>query len=170
MSQHDDDSRWALGTVGDERLLLTGFLDFQRDALERKLGGLSPDQLRIRSVPPSQISLIGLVRHLASVERWYFQNVLSGIDAPSLYVYETNEAFLGVDDADVESDLATWRRQCEASREAVAARSLDAVGTVPGTDRQLTGRWLVTHMIDEYARHLGHADLVREAIDGATGE
>ena len=164
------DSRWALGTVTDDRALLTGFLDFQRDALARKLAGLSAEQLRSRSVPPSQISLIGLVRHLASVERWYFQNVLAGVDAPSLYVYETNEAFLGVDGADCDGDVERWRRECEASSEVVATRPLDAIGTIPGTDRALTARWIVMHMIDEYARHLGHADLVREAIDGTTGE
>ena len=170
MSERDHDSRWALGPVTDERALLTGFLDFQRDALARKLAGLSAEQLRSRSVPPSQISLIGLVRHLASVERWYFQNVLAGAEAASLYVYETNEAFLGVDVADCEADLGTWRRECEASRQIVATRSLDAVGTIPSTDQQLTARWIVLHMVDEYARHLGHADLVREAIDGTTGE
>src|SRR5688500_4185533 len=109
MTDLDDDSRWALGPVTDERTELAGFLEFQRHALERKLGGLGDSQLRMRPVPPSEISLIGLVRHIASVERWYFQNVLTGSDATSLYLYETNEAFLAVDDANGAEALATWR-------------------------------------------------------------
>jgi hypothetical protein len=170
MSDLDDDSRWALGSVTDERTVLAGFLEFQRDALERKLAGLGDSQLRMRPVPPSEISLIGLVRHIASVERWYFQNVLTGSDATSLYLYETNEAFLAVDDANGTEALATWRAECATSRRIADSLPLDTIGVIPGTEQQLTLRWIMIHMIDEYARHLGHADLVREAIDGTTGE
>jgi hypothetical protein len=170
MSDPDDDSRWALGPMTDERTVLAGFLEFQRDALERKLAGLGDLQLRMRSVPPSEISLIGLVRHIASVERWYFQNVLTGSDATSLYIYETNEAFLAVDQANGAEALATWRAECAISRRIADSLPLDTIGVIPGTQQQLTLRWIMIHMIDEYARHLGHADLVREAIDGSTGE
>jgi hypothetical protein len=164
-----DDERFLLTPESSERELLTTFLDHQRAALVRKCEGLDDEQLRSRPVPPSDISLIGLVRHLATVERWYFQAVLVDSFPGSLYDHESDEAFRGVDSATWSESVATWSSEVDASRRITSALELDAIGTLPGGGR-LTLRWVLLHMIDEYARHLGHADLVRESIDGVTGE
>jgi hypothetical protein len=163
------DSRFALPFDANERLLLTTFLDFQRDALSRKCSGLTDEQLRSRPVPSSNVSLIGLVRHLAGVERWYFQAVIADHFPGPIFDFESDAAFNDVADASGAENLAIWQGEVDTSRRITAERSLGAVGcTSDGTRVSL--RWVLVHMIDEYARHLGHADIVREAIDGASGE
>jgi uncharacterized damage-inducible protein DinB len=155
----------------DERATLAGFLDFQRATLAWKCAGLTDEQLRQRAVPPSSMSLIGLVRHLADVERSWFRRVFSKLDDPPLYYSddEPDGEFDNVDTADVAEAFATWQLECAFAREAVAAApSLEVTGS--GTTRSYSLRWIMTHMIEEYARHNGHADLLRERIDGATGE
>ena len=112
---------------------------------------------------------------LAECERGWFRNVLLGEDLPDLYsTPEDRDAdFNAVDSADVAEEIATFERECEAAREAVAAvPDLDALGKKPDqrTGAQFSLRWILTHMIEEYARHNGHADLLRERIDGATGD
>lgn len=157
--------------VADERTSLTQFLDWQRQTLEMKVGGLTTDQLREKAVPPSAISLLGLVRHLAEVERSWFRNVINGEQVPSYWGrgadgYRTD---FEVDDADPDQALEVWREACAQSRAIVdAAESLDVVGHHGGEEFSL--RYVLTHMIEEYARHNGHADFLRERIDGATGE
>lgn len=165
-----DDSRWAIAADADERAVLTGFLEFQRSALVRKCDGLTDEQLRLRPVATSALSLIGLVRHLATVERWYFQAVIADAFPGSLYDHETNAAFLDTDAATKAEALATWAAEVEAARRVTGQHPLDAVGVIPSTGHPVSLRWVLTHMIDEYARHLGHADVVRELIDGSTGE
>ncbi|WP_190136670.1 DinB family protein [Streptomyces longispororuber] len=157
--------------VADERTLLNAFLDAQRATLARKCAGLTPNQLRRWAVPPSSLSLLGLVRHLAEVERGWFRCVLLGEpDKPHWVGPKGDESVQwDVDDADVEEAFRVWRAECERSRAAVAAaRDLDVTGSHDGTAYSL--RHILTHMIEEYARHNGHADLLRERIDGATGE
>lgn len=135
-----------------------------------KCAGLTPEQLRERAVPPSNLSLLGLVRHLADTERKWFGLVLSGEELPNFWTTgpaELDHAF-AVDGADPEEAFARWRAECARSRE-IAAKlpSLDHVGYEGETEFSL--RFVLTHMIDEYARHAGHADLLRERIDGTTG-
>jgi uncharacterized damage-inducible protein DinB len=155
----------------DERDMLTAWLDFHRDTLAWKCDGLTDDQLRQRSVPPSSMSLLGLVRHMAEVERSWFRRVLNGEDAPPRYYTDTNPdgEFDDVDAADVAEGFAAWRADCARARELVAAApSLDVTGE--RRDERFSLRWILVHMIEEYARHNGHADLLRERIDGVVGD
>lgn len=157
--------------VGDEWATLTSVLQWQRDTLMMKCAGLSDEQLRRRAVAPSGLSLLGLVRHLADVERGWFRNVVAGEEVRGYF--SKNEAGewtdFHVDDADVAGSFALWEDSCARSRAIVdAAGSLDVTGSYEGQDYSL--RYVLAHMIEEYARHNGHADLLREAIDGTTGE
>ena len=164
------DERFLLSPGSSERELLITFLEFQRNALIRKCAGLTDDQLRSRPIPSSTLSLVGLVRHLATVERWYFQAVIDGHFPGSLFDHESDEAFSDVDSATGEAAFGTWSREVNVSRRITEEHELDATGTIPPDGPTLTLRWVLLHMIDEYARHLGHADVLREAIDGAIGE
>jgi hypothetical protein len=126
--------------------------------------------LRARPLPTTNLSLLGLVRHLADVERSWFRRRLAGEDAPPIF-YTQAQPDLDIDpppDADPDADFAAWRAEVAACDAAVAGRDLDDT-FVSRTDT-LSLRWLYGHMIEEYARHNGHADLIRQAIDGATGE
>ncbi len=151
--------------------MLNAWLDFHRATLAWKCEGLTDGQLRERSVPPSTLSLLGLVRHMAEVERGWFRQGLAGEDLPDLYQTEQDRDadINGAQTADVEEAFATWRAECEAARKAeAAAPSLEV--TFAGKHRQYSLRWILVHMIEEYARHNGHADLLRERIDGETGD
>jgi uncharacterized damage-inducible protein DinB len=156
--------------AGDERATLQGYLDYHRDTLMWKCAGLTPDQLRARPLPTTNLSLLGLVRHLADVERSWFRRRLAGEDAPPIFYTEV-EPELDIDppqDADPDADFAVWRAEVDACTAVATGRGLDETFTAwPG---QVSLRWLYGHMIEEYARHNGHADLLRQAIDGATGE
>ena len=157
--------------IADERTTLTGFLDFQRATLERKCAGLSDDQLRERAVPPSQLSLLGIVRHMAEVERNWFRTVLEGAEMETIFwpPLDWQRTFRELDQASTAESFAIWRAECAHSRALVtAAPSLEVTGWRRG--EQIGLRWVLTHMIEEYARHNGHADLIRQAIDGAVGE
>ena len=155
--------------------MLVAWLEFHRETLAVKCEGLTPDQLRERSVPPSSLSLLGLVRHMAEVERGWFRNVLDGQDLPGRYFTEDNPdgEFDDVDTADPDEAFASWRVECAIARDIVAkAVSLEDTGSKirKGEERVYSLRWILIHMIEEYARHNGHADLLRERIDGVTGE
>jgi uncharacterized damage-inducible protein DinB len=156
---------------GDERATLAGFLDWQRATLAWKCDGLTDSQLRERAVPPSSMSLLGLVRHMIRVERGWFRVTLAGEDRAIAYASAPgwDEAWDEVDTADVAEALAGWHAACDESRAAVAAAPSLDVTAIDG-DERFSLRWIMTHMIEEYARHNGHADLLRERIDGATGE
>jgi uncharacterized damage-inducible protein DinB len=158
-----------------ERDMLTGWLDYHRATLALKCEGLTDDQLRERAVPPSGLSLIGLVRHLTECERGWFRKVLLGEDLPGIYYTDEDPDgdFNNVASADSATVFETWEQECALAREAVAATpGLGALsqGRSRGTSEQFSLRWILTHMIEEYARHNGHADLLRERIDGATGD
>jgi hypothetical protein len=144
----------------DERTLLDGWLDHYRLGVLRKVSALTAEQLVQRSCPPSTMSLIGLVRHLTEMERVYAQR-LAEPDLPMRYVTDT-EPDADFDDVaahDARADLLTFTEHWERSREVMAGLPLDD-----------TLRWHYLYLTKEYARHLGHADLLRERIDGATGE
>ena len=157
--------------VGDERTMLTSFLDYHRATLALKCEGLDTEQLRRRAVPPSAMSFLGLVRHLADVERNWFRRVLAGEDAPPLF-YSADDPdgeFDHVDQADPAEAFTFWRDECAHARELVAAAdSLEVTGLRRGEPVSL--RFILVHMIEEYSRHNGHADLLRERIDGVVGE
>ncbi|MFD9501807.1 DinB family protein [Streptomyces sp. NPDC060035] len=156
-----------------ERPMLEGWLDYHRETLAVKCAGLTDTQLREASVPPSEFTLLGLVRHLAEVERGWFREVLVGEDVPPIYgTDEDPDGEFHLTEADTwEEAQATWRAEIEVARVNAAKFELDGLSV--GLSRRgmpFTLRWIYTHMIEEYARHNGHADLVRERIDGATGE
>jgi hypothetical protein len=154
----------------DEARMLAAWLDYHRKTLALKCEGLTVEQLRRRAVPPSSLSLLGLVRHLSEVERYWYQVVLLGGESVPLY-YTDEEPDLdihGVDDADPEEAFAVWRRQLDLAERAVAGLSLDTVGRTRRRGQDVTLRYIQTHMIEEYARHNGHADLLRETLDGVT--
>ena len=158
-----------------EREMLTGWLDYHRATLAWKCEGLTDDQLRERAVPPSGLSLIGLVRHLTECERGWFRKVLLGEDLPGLYYTDEDPDgdFNNVGSADAATVLRTWERECAGARDAVAGvKDLDTLSEQGdrSTGQPFSLRWILTHMIEEYARHNGHADLLRERIDGATGD
>ncbi|TDC06982.1 DinB family protein [Nonomuraea longispora] len=164
------DTRIPPPRTGDERTVLNNWLEWHRGTLAVKCAGLTDDQLRLCSAPPSTLSLLGLLRHMAHVERSWFRRVLNGEDIPKLWDKDRdNDAdFNGAGKASVEEAFATWRAEVERARAISAATPLDAVGEHRGSD--YSHRWILVHMIEEYARHNGHADLLRERIDGATGE
>ncbi|KOG87835.1 DinB family protein [Streptomyces varsoviensis] len=166
-----DGARTEPPPTGDERTALTSTLDWHRATFELKCSGVPLDRLSEKGIPPSGLSLHGLIRHLAAVERWWFRIQFAGERVPQLY-YSDDEPDQDFDDlaGDPTVALAVWRAECEWSREIVAgAASLDATGTRHRTGEPVSLRRILVNMIAEYARHNGHADLLRERIDGATG-
>ncbi|MCZ2817226.1 DinB family protein [Modestobacter sp. VKM Ac-2984] len=163
-----------------ERPAVQAWLEYQRGTLLTKCAGLTPEQLGERSVPPSPLSLRGLVRHMTEVEQGWFRHVLDGQDVPDLYSSpgDWDGDFHGVGrDADepdtVAREFARLAEECQVSREiADGFGSLDDLsrGRTSRSREQVSLRWVYLHMIEEYARHNGHADLLRERIDGATGD
>jgi uncharacterized damage-inducible protein DinB len=159
--------------VAGEREAVQAWLDYHRATLLFKCAGLTGDQLARRAVPPSSLSLLGLVRHMAEVERSWFRRRFRG-QAEAGYLYCSDEHPDGdfdlTDPARAEQDLAAYRRECELADAAVADAALDDTYNVPRTGSPMDLRWIYLHMIEEYARHNGHADFLREQIDGATGD
>ncbi|MFE0193571.1 DinB family protein [Streptomyces sp. NPDC058989] len=163
--------RRELPTVAGEREMLQGWLDFHRDTLLAKCAGLTADQLAERSSPPSSLTLLGLVRHMTDVERSWFRIRFAGERIGNHHFTEENPDadFDDLDPAAAEANFAALRAEIEACDKAVADRGLDETFTAR-RGRTLSLRWIYVHMIEEYARHNGHADLLRERIDGATGD
>ena len=160
---------------GGEATTLQGFLRWQRETLELKCAGLSPEQLARRSVPPSTLSLLGLVRHLADVERSWFRRGLAGEDARPLFATreDPDGDFNGAvaDPEVVARAWSAWRGEVEYADRFVAATPDLLSVSVEDPDRgPLSLRWVLVHMIEEYARHIGHADLLRQLIDGRVGQ
>ena len=153
--------------TGPERGNLDGFLDWYRGTLLWKCAGLTGAQLAERAVPPSDLSLLGLVRHMTEVERSWFRTRFHGEDLPTVFPSH-DAAFEDADPASAEADFAAYEAEVALARAAVAGASLDEVFTSERSG-QRSLRWIYTHMIEEYARHCGHADLLRERIDGVKG-
>jgi uncharacterized damage-inducible protein DinB len=173
----EKDPRIEPPTAGSELATLTGFLGWHRGTLELKCSGLDPAALARRSVEPSSLSLLGIVRHMADVERTWFRRIMAGQDAPPL--------FSSPEDRDGDFDNArpdpalvaeawrAWHEEVAFADEFVAAApDLDLPAERPTSDgrHRMSLRWVLNHMIEEYARHNGHVDLLRERIDGAVGE
>jgi len=161
------DTREKLSRTGAEREKL----DWQRKTFELKCSGVPSARLSEKGIPPSGLSLHGLVRHLTGVERWWFRVQFAGQDVPLIY-YSDEDPDQDFDslDGDAGEALAVWRAECDRAREIVAgASSLDQTGTLRRSGEPISLRRILVNMIAEYARHNGHADLLRERIDGATG-
>ena len=166
----DQDPRVDGGWDNNERAVLLGQLAYRRLTLEMKCSGLDAAQLASRPIPPSDLSLLGLVRHLASVEHYWFRQVLAGERGPGLYCDATgqDEAFdVAADPVMVEEAWTTWRG--EVAHTEALLEGCDDLGEL-GTGRAIPVREVLVHLIREYAQHLGHADLLRERIDGRVGQ
>jgi uncharacterized damage-inducible protein DinB len=167
------DPREGGSLVGDERSTLTEFLRVQRLTLQLKCDGLDAEQLARRAAEPSTMSLLGLVRHLAEVERSWFRRRFAGQDVPKRYQTEAEPDgdFDGAvaDQAVVEEAWAAWRDEVAFAEQFTRDTDFDFVG-MTSDGEPISLRALLVHMVEEYARHNGHADLLRERIDGRLGE
>jgi uncharacterized damage-inducible protein DinB len=156
-----------------DREALRSWLEWHRATLLVKCEGLDAAGLAARPVPTSMLSLHGLVRHMAEVERSWFQRWWSEADVAMIYCTDANEDgdFELADGSTWDADLAIYLEQCALSRRIeAAADSLDMMTRRPGRDFTIDRRWIMLHMIEEYARHNGHADLIRELVDGTVGD
>lgn len=165
------DQREGPDFLATDRASLDGWLDFYRETLPVKVAGLTAEQLCRRPVPPSTLSLLGIVRHLSKVERYWTLNIVAGVNEERLYCRDS--LFGDFDDTDLEqaaADVQRYDDEVRAARSRTAEVS-DLDAPLPGLreGQQLNLRWVLTHLIEEYARHLGHVDLLRECIDGQTG-
>ncbi|MFI6831634.1 DinB family protein [Kribbella sp. NPDC050241] len=148
---------------------MIAFLQWHRETLELKCADLKPEQLGERAVQRSGLSLLGLVRHAAETERFWFRRVMAGEEAPP--VFDVPDAFdvTGADAAMVDQAWDAWRAEVAFANKFVeAAPDLDVIGDEPG-EGPVSLRWVLMHLLEEYARHNGHADLLREQLDGAVG-
>jgi uncharacterized damage-inducible protein DinB len=153
-----------------EREMLKAWLEFHRVTLLLKCEGLDDAARKSRPVASSKLSLHGLVRHMAEVERnWFRRVLLQDAEASPIWYDPTIEdsELVPLDDANWEADLRAWQAECDASRRAAASRALDDTGVRHGEPCSL--RWIYVHMMEEYARHNGHADLLRELTDAHVG-
>jgi hypothetical protein len=173
----DDDPRENGPRLGDERVTLVEALRCQRLTLEMKCAGLDAEAMARRSVPPSTMSLLGLVRHLADGERATFRVMMSGQDVPRLFGSGDGDFDGAVPDPQVVAEAwDAWRAEVDfAARFVSGVPSLDLTGDDPLNEHGSGGgpmslREALVGMIEEYARHMGHADLLRERIDGRLGQ
>jgi uncharacterized damage-inducible protein DinB len=157
--------------IGGEREMLRAFLDYHRATLAMKCEGLSDEDLRRASSPPSTLTLLGLVRHMAEVERTWFRIVINEEDIPFVWSDERDYQVAYDASAATRSEaFDAWQAEVEHSRRIEeSAESLDVTGHQPKWEEDVSLRLVMLHMIHEYARHNGHADFLREAIDGTVG-
>jgi uncharacterized damage-inducible protein DinB len=150
-------------------VILDEFLNFYRAVFRRKAEGLDDDEARRAACPPSELTVMGLVRHMAEVERGWFRRRIAGEDAgPIYYSDDDHDGDLHVGPTDTLGEaLVTWDAEVDLARAILGDVTLDDLDRERG---QYSVRWILVHMIEEYARHCGHLDLIREAIDGQTGD
>lgn len=159
--------------AGDELATLSGFLDYQRQTVLLKCAGLSPQQLITPASPPSELRLLGIVRHLILVERGWLAECFAGEPETEPFGTQTDADLLidTADEASVAATFAMYAEQVARSRAIVAAAEPTQPSVVAASSgKPFSLRWILVHLIEEYARHNGHADLLREALDGAIGE
>jgi len=160
----------ATTRIGSEAEILRSWLDFHRQTLRWKVGGLTPGQAATASVDPSGLSLLGLVRHLTDCERWWFRVVAGGQDTlDELFPREGEDLLEALPESAFE-DLARFEEEVAAGNRVLDVSDLDAEVPRPGGSGAYSVRWVLIHMVEEYARHNGHADLIRERLDGAIGD
>ncbi|MEU0135146.1 DinB family protein [Streptomyces sp. NPDC006296] len=166
-----DDPRTGPPVAGGERETLRAFLDYHRATLAMKCEGLDDEQLRQRSMPPSTLSLLGLVRHMAEVERAWFRRVFEDHEAPM--VWSDRIDFQAAYDASASTRaeaFGAWEAEVEHARRIERqADSLDLTGLQPRWGHEVSLRMVMVHVLLEYGRHNGHADLLREGVDGTVG-
>lgn len=152
--------------------MLNSFLDYHRATLVQKVSGVSEEDLRRKAVPTSSLSLLGLVKHLAYVERSWFQRWFKDEDVFFPWTPEDLDADFRIEpDETTAGIIRFYQEEIDKSRRIVETASLDDLAAKPGSHGERASlRWIMFHMIEETARHNGHADLLREAIDGVTGE
>jgi hypothetical protein len=166
--------------TADEATTLWSFLDYYRSILIRKAEGITEAQARI-TLGPSDLTLIGLVRHMAEVERGWFRRRFMDIDCALLYCGDAARGedpdgdFHAADDDTVDDALRALCEEIDFARSSVQGVSLDTLARADPSWNRIPGwrptlRWIAVHMIEEYARHCGHADLLRQAVDGSTGD
>ena len=156
---------------GDEHAQLTGWLDFYRATLLNKCAGLDLDALTRRPVAASTLTLLGLLRHMTRVEQVWFESTFANFAAASYYEVDTDPDadFNDLASHSLEQVVANFHAACARSRQLSNGRDLGAMAAALRRGREVDLRWIHLHMIEEYARHCGHADLLRELIDGSTG-
>jgi len=158
--------------VSDERTSLEAWLNYHRQTLLWKSSGLTGEQLTERPIGSSTLSLLGLVRHMGEVERWWFRRNFGGEPIGDLFCtpeYPDGDFDL-TDAGNSEADFAAFTAECEAADRAAGGHGLDETFVHPRRGNEIDLRWVYVHMIEEYARHNGHADLIRELVDGTTGD
>lgn len=167
----NDFARQDPPTNAPEKETLETFLDYHRATLLQKVAGLDDADLR-RSFVPSGTNLLSLVKHLAYVERWWFQHIFAGEDTDFPWTDEDPDAEFRVEPHETTADvIAFYQQEARLSRDIVQRGALGDVAKRTGRPgEKLTLRWIIVHMIEETARHNGHADILRELTDGATGE
>lgn len=164
--------------AADERTTLTSFLDYYRATLIVKAEGLTDEEARTANIPPSDLSIMGLIRHMAEVERSWFRRWFVEEDAPPLFYgdHDRDGDLHPGDEDTLAGAIDAYTAEIERARAITdAALSLDDLAAHTSTEPERAGfrpslRWILVHMIEETARHAGHADLLRERIDGATGD
>ena len=152
----------------DERSVLLGYLTYHSTVLARKAEGITDEQARRAASPPSTLTLLGLIRHMTDVERWWFRRVQLAEDVPALF--EEDEEWQLPPDATIAQGLAAYWDEIEVIDRQLETASMDDHNEGEPRRGQHTLRRTIVHMIEEYARHCGHADLLREVIDGSTGD
>ena len=157
------------GRVGDERTTLIEFLDYFRAVLLRKAEGLTEEQARV-TVAASELHMLGLIRHMVEVEHGWFVCGMGGRERDTIFDYTTDpdDDFHPSADDTLAEALDMYRRKIIEADEVIAASELDQLAV--DTSEPTNLRWILVHLIEELARHCGHADLIRESIDGATGD
>lgn len=165
-----------LQPTGDETTTLHAFLDYQRTILIRKAEGITDEQAG-RTIEPSDLSLLGLIRHMAEVERNWFKRRFSALEAPPLFYgdHDPDGDFHPSANETLEEAMAALHDEIDFARTATAGVPLDTLAAAAPLTQRIPGwqpnlRWILVHMIEEYARHCGHADLLRQRIDGAVGD
>ncbi|WP_190134197.1 DinB family protein [Streptomyces longispororuber] len=159
----------------DERAMLEAWLDFHRATLALKCAGLEDGPLRRAAASPSSMTLLGLLQHMAEVERNWFQRVFAGLAVAPVFGEDNPDGFALRPERGLDEVRAAWEAEVARGRELIATASLDDSGRLSERDAGVVGdravslRWIMMHMIEEYARHNGHADLLRERVDGVTG-
>jgi Protein of unknown function (DUF664) len=165
-----DPARTEPPLAGDELPTLSGFLDYLREAIVIKATGLDDEALR-RPMTPSGVCLLGIVKHLAYVERWWFAHTFGGNDVEFPWTDDDPDADWRIEPGDSTTDIITlYLAECERSRKLTAAAAPAQMSARPRRGEFYSLRWILTHMIEETGRHAGHADILRELIDGHTGE
>jgi uncharacterized damage-inducible protein DinB len=165
------DSRVGPPTFGTEREMLRAFLDYHRATLAMKCEGLTDKELRKQSVPSSTLCLLGLVRHMAEVERAWFRRVFEDNDAPMVWSDKIDfQAAFDTSNSTRDEDFTIWETEVENSRRIEQeADSLDLAGYQPRWGEEVSLRMVMVHVLLEYSRHNGHADFLRESVDGTVG-